>query len=145
MGNPEMPKIRSTCLLIAALAVGVVFQILAASGQVCAGEIATADPAETKTEWRNDVANLEAVQKINEAYRRMPFSVEYEGVSDDCPLLIDWQLGPNLPHTWKGGVAAFFGDEIVLAGGLWMPMRANFTYAYNTKTGTYRQLPPARG
>ncbi|MBN2296173.1 MAG: hypothetical protein JXM70_27325 [Pirellulales bacterium] len=99
------------------------------------------DPAKTSTEWRNDVANLEITKKFNQAYARLPFSVEYEGVLDTRPFSIDWTVGPNLPVAWKGGVAGMIGDEIILTGGLWMPERLNVTYAYNTKTHTYRELP----
>lgn len=107
-----------------------------------AEEAGSVDPSKTSTEWRDDAANLEAVRKINEAYERTPFSREYEGVLDDCPLRLEWRIGANLPLAWKGGVAGLIGDEIVMTGGLWMPDRANLTYAYHAKTGTYRKLPP---
>lgn len=106
-----------------------------------AAEPITTDPAGTSTEWRNDVANLEAVRKMNASYERMPFSREFEGVLDDPPFRLDWQVGPNTPLTWKGGVAGLIGDEIILTGGLWMPPRANLTYAYHVKKRTYRPLP----
>jgi hypothetical protein len=95
----------------------------------------------TSTEWRDDAANLQAVRLINEAYRHMPFSREFEGVLNECPLRIDWEIGPNLPAAWKGGVAGVFGDEIVLAGGLWMPQRENLAYAFHIRSNTYRPLP----
>ena len=107
-----------------------------------AEEAKSTDPATTSTEWRDDVASLEATRIINEAYRRLPFSVQYEGVLDDCPIKLDWTVGPNVPVAWKGGVAGLLGDEIVLAGGLWMPGRENLAYAYNIKTQTYREIPP---
>jgi len=99
------------------------------------------EPIKTSTEWRDDVANLEAVDKINDAYGRMPFSREYEGVLDDCPVRLAWRIGASLPVAWKGGVAGVVGGEIVLTGGLWMPQRANLTYAYDVKRQTYRELP----
>ena len=55
------------------------------------------DPESTTTEWRDDVANVEAVRKINRAYGRNPFSREFEGVSDDCPIDVQWEVGPNTP------------------------------------------------
>ena len=54
----------------------------------------------------------------------MSFSQEFEGVLDVCPLRLTWQIGPNLPVAWEGGVAGIIGDEIILTGGLWMPPRA---------------------
>ena len=106
-----------------------------------AADATATDPATTSTEWRNDVANLEVVRKINAAYERMPFSREFEGVLDHPPLRLDWQIGPKTPMTWKGGVAGLIGNEIILTGGLWMPPRANLTYAYHIKKRTYRSLP----
>lgn len=108
---------------------------------VAAADVQPASSAATSTEWRDDAANLEAVRKINEAYTRMPFSREFEGVLDDCPLRLSWRVGPNLPVAWKGGVAGWIGDEIILSGGLWMPQRANLTYAYSISKQTYRELP----
>ena len=109
----------------------------------CAMNVAGADEADaTSTQWRDDGANLEAVRKINEAYQRMPFGQEFEGMLDDCPLQLTWQIGPNVPVAWKGGVAGIIGDEIMLTGGLWMPERANLTYAYHIEKRTYRSLPP---
>jgi len=105
------------------------------------GVAALAGSLETSTEWRDDAANLAAVGKINEAYDRMTFSREYEGVLDDCPVRLEWAIGANLPMAWKGGVAGVIGDEVILTGGLWMPARANLTIAHNTKTGKYRELP----
>ncbi len=99
------------------------------------------EPPTTSTAWRDDMANLEAVRLINEAYERMPFSREFQGVLDGCPLDIDWDIGPNVPVAWKGGVAGLVGDEIVLTGGLWMPPRANLAHAYHVRTRTYRELP----
>ncbi|HOZ49690.1 MAG TPA: hypothetical protein PLO37_24280 [Candidatus Hydrogenedentes bacterium] len=98
----------------------------------------------TSTEWRDDVANIEAVQLINEAYAHMPFSREFDGVEDTCPLRIEWRIGPNLPVAWKGGVAGLVGNEIALTGGLWMPERSNLAYAFNTSTETFRAIaaPP---
>lgn len=101
-----------------------------------------AAPATTSTDWRDDGANLEIVRRLNEAYRRIPFSEEYEGVLDDRPLALEWSVGPNLPVAWKGGVAAILGQEIVLVGGLWMPGRKNLAYAYNLHNRTYKEIPP---
>src|SRR5688572_23931479 len=94
----------------------------------------------TSTEWRNDEANLNVVRELNRAYARLPFSREYEGVLDQCPFELTWTNGPNLPMTWKGGVAGVLGDDIVLVGGLWMPGYRNLGYAYNLKTQTYREI-----
>jgi hypothetical protein len=97
---------------------------------------------ETSTEWRDDEKNLVAVGELNHAYARLPFSREYDGVQDNCPVELSWKTGENLPVAWKGGVAGIFGDEIALVGGLWMPGRKNLAYAYQIKTGTYKVLPP---
>src|SRR5207247_8346051 len=75
----------------------------------------------TSTEWRSDEANLVVVRELNRAYARLPFSREYEGVLDQCPFELTWNTEPNLPVTWKGGVAGVVGEDIVLVGGLWMP------------------------
>ncbi|MFH1744365.1 MAG: hypothetical protein ABIH23_35630, partial [bacterium] len=115
---------------------GIAFCILVSSFAIRA-----ADSVETSTDWRDDSANLEAVRKINEAYERMPFSQEFEGVLDDCPLRLEWAVGPNVPVTWKGGIAGLIGNEIILTGGPWMPDRLNLTYAYSVKDQTYRELP----
>jgi hypothetical protein len=102
----------------------------------------SADPATTSTPWRDDGKNIDVTRKLNEAYLRMPFSREFEGVLDDCPMQLEWSVGPNLPRAWKGGVAGFVGDELVLAGGLWMPGRLNSAYAYNVTTETFGEIPP---
>jgi hypothetical protein len=98
----------------------------------------------TSTEWRDDEQNLIAVRELNRAYARLPFSREYDGVEDQCPVTLTWNIGSNLPVAWKGGVAGVFGDEIALVGGLWMPGRKNFGYVYHTKNGQYKELeaPP---
>ncbi len=98
--------------------------------------------AATSTEWRNDEANLNVVRELNRAYARLPFSREYEGVLDQCPFEVTWTTGPNLPVTWKGGVAGLVGDDVILVGGLWMPGYQHLAYAYNLKTQTYREVPP---
>src|SRR5262252_2503658 len=76
------------------------------------------EPRATSTEWRDDVKNLIAVRELNRAYARLPFSREYDGVSDHPPLALSWEVGPNTPIPWKGGATAIFKDEIVIAGGL---------------------------
>lgn len=96
----------------------------------------------TSTKWRDDEKNLYFVRKVNEAYERLPFSREYEGVLDQPPVKIEWEIGPNLPVAWKGGVAGLFGDEMAMVGGLWMPGRDNLAYAYHTKDRTYSEIPP---
>ncbi len=93
-------------------------------------------------EWRDDERNIGIVRCLNEAYKRLPFSREFEGVLDDCPVRIAWTIGPNLPTAWKGGVAGVIGDEIVLAGGLWMPGRKNLAYAYHILRQSYTPIPP---
>jgi hypothetical protein len=98
--------------------------------------------ATTSTEWRDDEKNIIVVRELNRAYEQLPFSHEYEGVLDQPPVKLDWSTGPNLPMTWKGGVAGFFGDEIALVGGTWMPGYKNLAYAYNIKTKRYSAIPP---
>ena len=110
-------------------------------GAASAGEY-HADPHETTTEWRDDVANLDVVEKLNRAFARIPFSQECEGVLDACPVELHWSVGPNVPFPWKGGVAGLIGEEVVLAGGLWMPDRGNRAYAYKLKSHTYAEIPP---
>jgi len=95
----------------------------------------------TSSEWRDDEKNLIAVQQVNRAYARLPFSREYEGVLDVCPFQLDWTVGPNLPVAWKGGVAGLLGNDLVLVGGMWMPGRKNLAFAYNVKDGAYREIP----
>ncbi|MFN0167771.1 MAG: Kelch repeat-containing protein [Bryobacteraceae bacterium] len=97
--------------------------------------------AQTSTPWRDDEKNRDLVRKLNIAYERLAFSHDYDGVLDDRPFKLTWSTEPNLPVAWKGGVACIVGDEIVLAGGLWMPGRRNLAYAY-TKNRTYREIPP---
>ncbi len=121
-------------LLSAALSIGV--------GLNMSRPLMGAEPSATSTEWRNDEINLEIVQKLNRAYTRTPFSREFEGVLDDCPYALEWTIGPNVPVAWKGGVAGVIDKQIILAGGMWMPERANFTYAYDIETETYIELPP---
>ena len=94
----------------------------------------------TSTEWRDDEKNLIVVRELNRAYARLPFSREYDGVEDHCPVSLTWKIGSNLPIAWKGGVAGIFGDEIALVGGLWMPGRRNLAYVYHTKSGQYKEL-----
>jgi len=98
---------------------------------------------QTSTDWRNDQANLVVVEEINKAYAQIPFSHEYEGVLDKTPFELTWTTEPNLPMTWKGGVAGMVDDEIVLVGGLWMPGYKNLGYTYNVKTRVYREIPVA--
>ena len=64
-----------------------------------AEEFKPADPAKTSTEWRDDAANLEITAKLNRAYARLPFSVEYEGVLDERPFSIDWKAPTLSPLT----------------------------------------------
>ncbi len=98
----------------------------------------------TSTEWRNDEANLDVVRELNRAYERIPFSHEYEGVLDYCPLKLEWSTGPNLPLAWKGGVAGIFDEEIALVGGKWGPAakNLNLAYAYSIKTQSHVEIPP---
>src|SRR5262245_52485253 len=96
--------------------------------------------ADTSTEWRNDEANKIAVKELNNAYALIPFSNEYEGTLDHPPFEISWTTGPNLPVTWKGGVAGMVGNDIVLIGGLWMPGYRNLAFAYNLKSNDYREI-----
>jgi len=123
-----------------------IFCILFMAAGLCAPQSKAIEPEssakDTSTEWRDDEKNVIAVRELNRAYARLPFSREYEGVEDNCPYALNWQTGPNLPIAWKGGVAGVFGDEIVLAGGLWMPGRKNLAYVYHTKTGKYEPLEP---
>src|SRR5262245_1179060 len=86
---------------------------------------------DTSTEWRNDEANKMAVKELNKAYALIPFSSEYEGMLDQPPFEVSWTTGPNLPVTWKGGVAGILGEEVVLIGGLWMPGYRNLAFAFN--------------
>jgi len=99
------------------------------------------DPRTTSTQWRDDKTNLEIVRKLNQAYGRVPFSQDYEGMLNERPFEISWSVGPNLPVTWKGGVAGLIDGQIVIAGGMWMPARENLTYVYDLKTKTYEKLP----
>ena len=99
-------------------------------------------PAGGSTEWRDDEKNLTVARELNRAYARLPFSREYEGVSDQPPITLAWQIGPNTPIPWKGGATALFGEEIVIAGGLWMPGRKNLAYAYNIQTRQYHEIAP---
>jgi hypothetical protein len=92
-------------------------------------------------DWRDDKANIEIVRELNRAYRRVPFSTEYEGVSDNCPIEIDWTVGPDLPLPGKGSVSGLFGDEIVIAAGAWLDNKPR-SLAFNFKTGSYREVAP---
>jgi hypothetical protein len=96
----------------------------------------------TSMEWRDDERNAGIVRLLNQAYSRLPFSREYEGVSDTCPFQLTWAVGSNLPVAWKGGVAGILGDQIALAGGLWMPDRRNLAYAYEIRGQSYKPIPP---
>lgn len=137
MVRTSSPLIRPTGSLArrtrAALAVCIV--VAGVSG------LRAADPGTTAAPWRDDPANLDIVAKLNRAYTRLPFSREFEGVLDECPVSIDWQIGPDLPVAWKGGVAGVINGRIILTGGLWMPDRLNLTYAFNPIDGTYTPLP----
>jgi hypothetical protein len=95
----------------------------------------------TSTEWRDDEKNVVVARELNRAYARLSFARDYEGVLDNPPLSLSWQVGPNTPLAWKGGATAMFGDDIVMAGGLWMPGRKNLAYAYNVSTREYREIP----
>ena len=92
-------------------------------------------------DWRDDKANIEIVRELNRAYRRVPFSTEYEGVSDNCPIEIDWTVGPDLPLPGKGSLSGLFGDEIVIAAGAWLDNKPR-SLAFNFKTGSYREVAP---
>ena len=107
---------------------------------VCAN-IASADSTSTSTGWRNDEANIQAVQLLNTAWTHHSASKDYEGALDDPPFAFEWSTGPNVPVCWKGGAAGVIGDDIILAGGLWMPGYQNLAYAFNTKTQEYTRLP----
>jgi len=93
-------------------------------------------------DWRNDEANRIVAEELNKSYAQVPFSQEYEGVLDKAPFELTWTTGPNLPVTWKGGIAGAIGNEIVLVGGLWMPGYRNLAYAYNLNSKAYREIPP---
>ena len=98
--------------------------------------------ATSVTDWRDDDATLEGIGKLNAVYEHLPFSREYEGVLDEPPLLLDWSIARDVPVAWKGGVAGVFGDELALAGGMWMPDRLNIAYSYDTSEGSYTEIPP---
>ena len=119
---------------------GILVILFVASGIAAAGAGSVGAP-DTSTEWRNDPASLDATRLINDSYTRTPFSREFEGVLDKPPIRLAWEIGPNVPVCWKGGVAGIIDGEIVLAGGLWMPSRDNLAYAYNTSTRTYAEIP----
>ena len=107
--------------------------ILAAT---CAPASAEESADNTSTDWRDDVASLKAVRMLNEAYVRMPFSREFEDILDDCPVRLDWTVGPNVP------VAGLIDGRIILSGRLWIPQQANLPYAYDIAERTYEALPP---
>ncbi|MBN2128983.1 MAG: hypothetical protein JW741_05775 [Sedimentisphaerales bacterium] len=115
--------------------------VLTLLGTYSESSAAASELPETSTEWRNDPASLDATRLINDSYRHMPFSREFEDVLDVPPIRIDWTVGPNTPVCWKDGVAGLIGEEIVLVGGLWMPQRANLAYAYHVPTQTYTEIP----
>ena len=124
----------------------ILFVVVLGNGLVAlsgAEEIPATDPKTTSTEWRNDVANLKVVQKLNRAYARVPFSQQYDGVLDHCPLKLAWSTGPNLPPglAWKGGVAGAFGEQIALVGGHWKPNADNPAYSFDTRDRTYSKIP----
>lgn len=120
-----------------------VWLLAVALGMAAAGAEGPTDAPslETSTEWRDDAASLDAVRIINDAYSKMPFSREYEGVLDEPPVHIEWETGPNLPVCWKGGVAGVVDEQIILTGGLWMPQRANLAYAFGIRTRSYAEIP----
>jgi hypothetical protein len=118
---------------------------LAAAGALATGQVPAPRAQETRgtsTEWRDDAKNTVVARELNRAYARLTFSRDYEGVLDHPPLRLDWEIGPNTPIAWKGGATGIFGDEIVIAGGLWMPGRKNLAYAYNVRTREYREVVP---
>jgi hypothetical protein len=70
-------------------------------------------------EWRNDSANIRLVKAWNDLLALSPLSREFAGaVNDDPPVALDWAVGADMPIGWKNGVACRFGNQIVLAGGL---------------------------
>jgi hypothetical protein len=97
--------------------------------------------APTSNDWRDDAANLEAIKLLNKAYSHQKFSEKFEDVLDECPITIDWEVGPNTPVAWKGGTAGLIDGEILLTGGLWMPGRHNLAFAMNLKDKTYKEIP----
>ena len=97
---------------------------------------------DTSTDWRKDPPNKIVVEELNKSYALVPFSQEYEGALDKSPFELTWTTGPNLPVTWKGGIAGIIGEDIVMVGGLWMPGYRNLAYAYNLTSKTYREIPP---
>ncbi len=108
--------------------------------------LAQSGRSETKvtssTEWRNDEANIDVIRQVNRAYARVPFSREHDDVLDDRPFELDWTTGPNMPMTWKAGVAGVIGNEIALAGGQWNPGAKNLAYVYDIKKQTYSEVSP---
>jgi N-acetylneuraminic acid mutarotase len=118
------------------------FAFLAFSLSVATFNSRAEQTADSSTEWRNDEANKIVVKELNKSYSDIPFSQEYEGVLDKTPFELTWTTGPNLPVTWKGGIAGVIGEDIVLIGGLWMPGYRNLAYSYNLNTKTYKEIPP---
>jgi hypothetical protein len=39
------------------------------------------------------------VRELNRAYDRLPFSEEYDGVSDRSPAELQWSAGPNTENA----------------------------------------------
>ena len=69
--------------------------------------------------WRNDSANLRLVKAWDDYLRLSPLSREYAGaVSDKPPVQLTWDVGVDMPIGWKNGVACRFGNQVVVAGGL---------------------------
>ncbi len=104
-------------------------------------ELKADESSATPASWRDDATNLKITEQINRALERIPFSVEYDGVSDHCPLAIDWEIGPDLPMAWKGGVSGVFEGEIVLAAGAWLDNERR-AFAFDVNARTYRKIPP---
>jgi hypothetical protein len=103
--------------------------------------VRTGSTESTSTDWRDDESNLEAVKLLNKAYSHQQFSEKYENALDECPITIDWEVGPNTPIAWKGGAAGLVDGEVLLTGGLWMPGRHNLAYSYSLGDKEYKEIP----
>jgi hypothetical protein len=109
--------------------------------------------------WRNDSANIALTAKWNQYLAATPFSDDVSGaISDQPPIALDWSLGTDHPtRAEKDGIGCWIGDEFVIAGGLWEPLKDNGRYvggrkppkpkpineawAYNAQHDSWAQLP----